>query len=264
MSRIQSILKSKNLDFLIPGIADFKLSQLDLPNVIPHEIPTNLRLGHLAEKVVSILIKTSRNYNVLHENVQIIDNKKTIGELDFIVKELQTNKITHIELAYKFYLYDPIISKVEIHNWIGPNRNDTLKQKVEKLTSRQFPLLYDDRTAATLDSLEIDQISQSNCFLASLYLPYQHETDISPMYRKAIVGYYLDLETFKSIADYTKTKSYYVPIKTEWGMDPSEHKAWLSYSEVIFKISDSLGQKQSVLCWCKAVDHYESFFVVWW
>jgi hypothetical protein len=35
-----------------------------------------------------------------------------------------------MELAYKFYLFDPSISSEPINNWIG-NRNDSLQEKLE-------------------------------------------------------------------------------------------------------------------------------------
>jgi hypothetical protein len=35
-----------------------------------------------------------------------------------------------MELAYKFYLFDPSISSEPINNWIGPNRN-SLQEKLE-------------------------------------------------------------------------------------------------------------------------------------
>ena len=115
------------------GLPSFNLSELQLQPDLDFALPTNIRLGHLAEKIVSELIKLSANYNVLYENIQIIDGKKTIGEIDFIIEELKTKALIHMELAYKFYLFDPTISSEPINNWIGPNRNDSLNEKLDKL-----------------------------------------------------------------------------------------------------------------------------------
>ena len=73
---------------------------------------------------------------MLYENVQIIEDKKTIGEIDFIIENITTKQLIHMELAYKFYLFDPTISSETVNNWIGPNRNDSLKEKLEKLASK--------------------------------------------------------------------------------------------------------------------------------
>mgnify|MGYP000175939740 CR=1 FL=1 len=86
-SRIESILKTNSLDFSITGLPTFNLSELDLITDLEFQLPTNIRLGHLAEKIVSELIKSSSNYKVLYENIQVIDGKKTIGEIDFIIED---------------------------------------------------------------------------------------------------------------------------------------------------------------------------------
>jgi len=132
-SRITSILKTNTLDTSVTGLQTFNLSALRLKNEPEFQLPTNIRLGHLAEKVVSGLIKSSTNYKILFENIQIVKDKQTIGEIDFIIEEIKSKQLIHLELAYKFYLFDPTISSEPMHNWIGPNRNDSLKEKLEKL-----------------------------------------------------------------------------------------------------------------------------------
>jgi hypothetical protein len=62
--RIASILKASSLDFSITGLPTFNLSALDLVTELDFQLPTNLRLGHLAEKIVAELIKSSTNYKV--------------------------------------------------------------------------------------------------------------------------------------------------------------------------------------------------------
>jgi hypothetical protein len=49
----------------------------------------------------------------LYENIQVIEDKKTIGEIDFLLKK-NTKQVIHMELAYKFYLFDPSISSEPI------------------------------------------------------------------------------------------------------------------------------------------------------
>ena len=102
-SRITSILKTNCLDSSITGVPTFDLTELHLTNEIDFQLPTNVRLGHLAEKIVSEAIKTSSNYQVLFENIQIIEEEKTIGEIDFIIKNFNSKQLLHVELAYKFY-----------------------------------------------------------------------------------------------------------------------------------------------------------------
>lgn len=261
-SRIASILKANSLDFSITGLRTFNLSELNLATDLDFQLPTNIRLGHLAEKIVSESIKSSTNYKVLDENVQVIENKNTIGELDFILENIITKQIIHMELAYKFYLFDPNISSETINNWIGPNRNDSLKEKLEKLKRKQFPLLYHNCVKSKFNNIEIDEASQSLCFLVSLFIPYEYKASFSPMYEKAIKGFYLNFETFSSLDNSTKT--YYLPSKKEWGMDPSENETWTDFNAVEKYINVSIKEKKAPLCWQKYKDSYVAFFIVWW
>ncbi len=260
--RIASILQANTLGTEITGFETFHLSQLNLTTVLDFELPTNLRLGHLVEKIVAELIKSSTNYKILFENIQIKEDKRTIGELDFIIENSITKQLIHLELAYKFYLFDPTISSAPINNWIGPNRNDSLKEKLDKLKRKQFPLLYHTCAKSTLNDIETDKVSQALCLLVSLFIPYKYNESFSPNYEKAIKGYYLDFETFKTL-DHS-ANAYYIPSKKEWGINPSENEIWTDFMGVENYIRISMEEKQAPLCWQKHNDSYIAFFIVWW
>ena len=92
--------------------SQFGLKQFVLPFVeVDYDtlslIPTNLRLGHQVEHIYLELLKASTAYEVIAHSIQLIENKQTLGELDYIIQSNETNEIIHIELAYKFYLLDP-------------------------------------------------------------------------------------------------------------------------------------------------------------
>jgi len=114
-------------------IVDFDFKKLD--------IIENLTLGKRVERFFEFYINQSKNYELVKNNIQIIHNKHTLGELDFIIYDKTAQKYLHIEHIYKFYLYDDGIVN-EIDRYIGPNRNDTFDKKLEKLKNKQLPLLY--------------------------------------------------------------------------------------------------------------------------
>ena len=261
-SRITSIIKANNLDHSITGLQTFDLSELNLTNTENFQLPSNIRLGHLVEKIVSELIKSSTNYNVIYENIQVIEDKKTIGEIDFIIQNIITRQLIHMELAYKFYLFDPNISSEFLQNWIGPNRNDSLIEKIEKLKRKQFPLLYHNCTPHKLKDIVIDEVQQALCLLVSLYIPYKYKGNFNPVFKKSIKGYYINIETFTRLNN--SLKSYHLPSKKEWGMDPSENIDWANFNEVIESISTSIQEKQSPLCWQRHKNSCTAFFIVWW
>lgn len=261
-SRITSILNSHNLDQSVTGIKAFDLSELNITSECEFPLPTNLRLGHLVEKIVSELIQSSNNYKVHYENVQLIDAQKTIGEIDFIIEEINLNKFIHLELAYKFYLYDPSISTKPFSNWIGPNRNDSLEKKLEKLKSKQFPLLRTDLAKSKFKTIEIENISQALCFLVSLFIPFGYQEYIDPSYNKAVKGYYLNYKQFVSLNNISK--QYYLPSRTEWGIAPNDNEIWADFDGVVSSIHHQINQSQCILCWQKFNGTFSSFFIVWW
>jgi len=261
-SRIASILNSESLETSVTGLPTFELSSMIIDEDLDFPLPSNLRLGHLAEKIVSELLKSSSNYNVLYENIQLSEDKQTIGEIDFIVEGIPDKRVIHMELAYKFYLYDPSIAQEPIKNWIGPNRNDSLIEKLEKLKSKQFPLLHHPAAVALFHDLEIDSVSQELCLLASLFIPYQYEGTFDPEYQRAIKGYYMNLETF--LRSDRQGNEYYIPSKSEWGMDPSQHEEWSDLNSQKAYIASIIEERQSLLCWQKHGDNYLTFFIVWW
>ncbi len=261
-SRIASIQNAVCLDESISGFSSFDLRDLVLPDGIGYSIPTNLRLGHLAEKVVAQLLKHSANFKVIHENIQIFQDKHTIGELDFILEEINTGQLIHLELAYKFYLFVPTDSIDQVSNWIGPNRGDSLVEKLHKLKSKQFPLLRHPATEDILNNLTIQEIKQALCFLINLYVPYAFKGELDPRFAPAIKGYHLSFDTFKKFEE--SRKQYCLPSKLVWGTDPGQHAEWVGYQEMESRLEKIIGERQSVLCWEREGDKYNSFFVTWW
>ena len=261
-SRIKSILNTNSLDYSITGLQTFNLSELNLETDLKFQLPVNLRLGHLVERIVSELIKSSTNYDVLHENVQLMEEKNTIGEIDFIIEEKNTKQVIHMELAYKFYLFDPSISTEIINNWIGPNRNDSLIMKLKKTKRKQFPLLYHNSAKSKFNNIDIGEVSQALCLLVSLFIPYEYKDNFVTSYQKAVKGYYLNLDTFNRLDNSSKT--YYVPLKKEWGIEPSENEVWTDFNGIEKHIGNSIKEKQAPLVWQKHEGSYAAFFIVWW
>lgn len=261
-SRIESILKANCLDASVTDLQTFDLSELNLNSELEFQLPTNLRLGHLVEKIVAELIKSSTNYKVHYENTQLIEDKKTIGEIDFILENKNTQQLIHMELAYKFYLFDPSISSKIVNNWIGPNRNDSLREKLAKLKKKQFPLLYHPCAQSKFADIKTNEATQALCLLVSLFVPYAYKGQFSPTYQKAIKGYYLDKKTFISLDN--PAKSYYFPPKKEWGMCPSENEIWTDFNSIEEQLCTSIEEEQAPLCWQKMEDSYLAFFIVWW
>jgi hypothetical protein len=115
------------------------------------------RLGIYFEQLLSFYLKYyeingERQFDLLAKNHQVNEDKRTLGEFDFIVFDRKAQCIKHIEVAVKFYLghqnynqftLKPIEKNRPLHNWhnwVGPNFRDTLAIKMRHLQEHQLQL----------------------------------------------------------------------------------------------------------------------------
>ncbi|PHS62857.1 MAG: hypothetical protein COB12_10155 [Flavobacterium sp.] len=241
------------------------LKQLKLPTkemtVFNETIPDNLRLGKRVERFVSHELKQHKAIEILIENVQIQNEKITIGELDCILKLDKTP--IHLEIVYKFYLYDEQVGNMELEHWIGPNRNDSLVAKLTKLKNKQLPLLYHPLTEPMLDALNLktDGMQQFVCFKAQLFVPYQKEVKFTLLNNECVNGFYIPIS---EIIQFTDCK-FYIPSKINWLLEVHTQVKWLSYLLFSEEIHQIIDQKTAPLCWIKFPNGtLQKFFVVWW
>jgi hypothetical protein len=111
-----------------------------------------------AEACFEAYLKQSKYFELLAANLQIHGEKETLGELDYIALNLKTDEVVHIELACKFYLYNEARGNTEAQKWIGPNRKDSLYEKLEKVKHKKVSIPGHSRTYVTpimLKSLSI-------------------------------------------------------------------------------------------------------------
>jgi len=243
----------------------FDLNQYPIIEIGNFEIKLpkkKFRLGVLVEQFIFACLKRNKYVELLMTNIQIIHGKKTVGELDCLISD--KGKLIHLELVYKFYLYDPSIPGNEIEKWIGPNRKDCLKQKLEKLKTKQMPLLSHPKSNKIISDLgyNSEMFDQKVHFKAQLFLPLgQNERIITEVNKSCIRGYYItpdELQLFKE-------NDFFIPSKLDWLVDPHHDVIWLSYTESKSMIELELNQSRSPLCWMKdSKGNITKLFVVFW
>jgi len=198
----------------------------------------------------------------LAENIQIKRDKVTIGEIDCLLKHKHTP--IHLEIIYKFYLYDESVGNSELEHWIGPNRKDSLIEKVTKLKNKQLPLLYKPETEQVINqlNLNIEEIQQQVYFKAQLFVPYRMlGMPLRIINNQCIQGYYLHFNDLTQLSSYT----FHIPTKLNWLTQVHDDVTWMTYNESITLIKKSINQQRAPLCWLKKPDgNLEKFFVVWW
>ncbi len=246
------------------GISQFKFPEIDLTNFRSKPIPQRLRMGHQMEHVFQQFLETTARYDILLHNLPIKQHNRTIGEIDFVLRNVETAQIVHVELTYKFYIIDTAISE-PIHQLIGPNRRDMFFTKIEKIKQRQFPLLHtaEGRDALQLKGIDHGEIEHQCCFKGQLFKPYQTEIHIRPLNRSCVHGYWLKFDDFN--AEEFRGYTYYIPYKSEWVVAPHNEVSWKNHFEILMDINLRMIQQNAPMVWIrKSKTEFEKIFVVWW
>ncbi|MHB0755849.1 DUF1853 family protein [Polaribacter sp. M15] len=243
----------------------FDLYQFEIKNVakkINIEIDEKLRLGKYIERFVSYQLTQEKDISILCENIQIQQQKRTLGELDCILKK--DKSIIHLEIIYKFYLIDKNVGKTEIDHCIGPNRKDALIEKLKKLKDKQLPLLYTDECKMYLKSINLNakEIAQQVFFKAQIFVPFtDRNMPLKILNTNCIAGFFINKKQLSFFSD----AKFYIPNKKDWLVIPHQNVNWLNYERFKELSSDYLARQFSPLCWLKLPSGViEKIFLVWW
>mgnify|MGYP000362633608 CR=1 FL=1 len=241
------------------GIQQFQSNNQSLN--IKERVDDTIRLGNYVERLVSYELTQDESIHILKENTQIISNKTTLGEIDCFL--LQDNQPVHLEIAYKFYLYDASVGSNVLDHWIGPNRRDSLMLKLNKIKEKQFPLLYSDECRYLLEKLNVsvDAIQQRSFFKAQLFLPYQSDVDFTELNKNCVQGFYISLPELSLFKDC----KFYIPKKLDWLIEPHSQVDWMNIQKAQEQIREFHQRRSAPLCWLKYPNgEMEKLFMVWW
>lgn len=140
---LQSLVRGPLLIGDLPEAASFPYRDLTIP---ANFSPLNLqqKLGHLYEDALTILLEASPRFDLLARSLQLQTNAQTtLGELDFLLRDLGDDQLIHLELATKFYLAVETSSTLTLP---GPDARDNYFRKLQRLRSHQLPLAQKHRS----------------------------------------------------------------------------------------------------------------------
>jgi hypothetical protein len=243
------------------NLKQFDFEEIDLSNlqIDKLEINQKLPLGKRVELFFEHYLFLSKRYNLIKKNIQIIDNKKTLGEIDFIIFDNKEKCFKHIELVYKYYLYDISFEK-ELDRYIGPNKDDTLVKKLDKLKHKQLPLLFNEKTKAYLEDIDFNNIKQEICFKANIYVPfYKKSLDIH--FKENIRGFYIGYNEFKN-DQYFKSCEYFMPHRYDWVDFNPPKSSYISFEEILPHLDFFINHKKSPLLWIKEKNKIFQIFIL--
>ena len=240
--------------------------ELPIPDAIPTdlEICDNTLLGKRAEAFFLKVISVQNRYEIVASQIQLIEKGITLGELDFILKDLITNQYFHVELSYKLYLLDSNATS-DLENWVGPNKRDSLSKKWNKLSNKQFPNIYTPAGIEILKSLDLhpDEIHQSVYMPLQLFLPFGKSIEIDAKLRLCVVGEWMSFNEFQ-IKDWYGYE-FFIPEKQDWFVNPEKCKNWFTRAEIITLVKDYIEVGNSPMVWIKLPDNTkQKIFVTFW
>ncbi len=140
--------------------------------------PSSRRLGLYFEQLYASLLTDLLGWPLLVRNLQIRDEQRTLGELDFLVRNPHTGEVEHHEIAVKFYLGHQD-AESGLVRWYGPNSRDRLDLKTDHLLQHQTRLGRQSATRTALESLGLDKPPTPRIFMPG-YLFYPTQQTLSP------------------------------------------------------------------------------------
>lgn len=172
---LESAITFRPLDYLTPDhwqtLARWDRDARERPELL-HAPPPN-RLGYYFERLYQVLLGDLLGWDILLKNLQIREHGKTLGELDFVVRNPVANRIEHHEIAIKYYLGVPNGSGQPM--WFGPNARDRLDLKTERLLKHQSRRTEEPATLRILANYGITGPLPPRIFMPGyLFYPKRH------------------------------------------------------------------------------------------
>lgn len=98
------------------------------------------RVGRYFECLIVYWLRFILGFEIVDQTLQLREGGRTVGEIDLLFRDRQ-GQLYHWELACKFYLQVNVSNDPDpVTDYVGPNANDTLRRKAERLLNHQLPL----------------------------------------------------------------------------------------------------------------------------
>ncbi len=119
-----------------------RLKQLDQnPDALQQHLRSarSSRLGIRFEHMLTFWLMDNQYhcYTLIGQSIKRMDGTRTLGELDFLLRNQITGQTEHWEVAIKFYLGE---ADFFADQWLGLNRRDSLGRKINHLHQHQFDI----------------------------------------------------------------------------------------------------------------------------
>ncbi len=196
---LQSIKDAPLLVGDLPEAASFDRALLGMPTAEMRP-NANQKLGHLYEDALHLLLSASDQLEVLADHLQVFDrNHITLGEMDYILRDLRTQQVLQLELAVKFYLGVPTAGG---WRFPGPDPNDNWQRKLKHMRTHQLSLVQRPETISLFrERWRCERVEVRQLIYGCIFYPMGVEQcplpeSVRPGCRKGRWLYAQDLERF--------------------------------------------------------------------
>jgi hypothetical protein len=216
------------------------------------------RLGSRFEAFWRYWLEANPRYRLLHANLPVRAGGATLGEFDLIVRDNDSGKVLHWELAVKFFLGAGDTRQAA--NWRGPGKRDRLDIKTDRLLLHQARLSRHPlaRRLLTERRLHIDEtwvIMKGRLF-------YPHAGIHPPpagAHPRHLRGFRVTTGELESLAD----GAWQVLEKTQWFAPVANHAATgIGKAELIERLRGPSEHQPVCIARCAAGAELERGFVV--
>lgn len=181
------------------------------------------RIGIYFEALWEYYLKHAGVATLLAKNRQVRNDKKTLGEYDFIYYCHRRRCHIHLETAVKFYIGigndDSQSGPSAMDSWIGPACKDRLDLKYTALTERQIRLSETTEGYASLGDIDVTTVVQELALKGILFYRPEHidaygPVDVNSAHHR---GFWFREKQFISLlGDEQTMESWYVLKRSQW------------------------------------------------
>jgi hypothetical protein len=162
LTQSPALVNSEALQCPIIGqLEDVSPSDSDLARAVHATQSPRFRLGAYFEGLVEAYLRHSSGVSNLRTNIVVSDQKRTLGELDFLFDD-EHGQTQHWEVAVKFYLYVPGHDQELDRCFLGPRTVDNLARKIGRMRDHQLRL---PELPATKDFIVAERPIQSRALI---------------------------------------------------------------------------------------------------
>lgn len=193
---------------------------------------SNQRLGLYFERLWHFWLQQNPRFELLAHNVPLRNQQRTIGELDVVVLDRETQAVEHWELTVKFYLQ--VAVGVEQALYFGPGLKDRLDRKLGHLLDHQLPLGLSDEARRVLSALAEPIDCQRLISKGRIFYPVSSALNPAPeLHHDHLRGVWFPLAQFAEHCD-AANHEFSILNKQHWlGRCPPEI---LSYEETLIQL----------------------------